>query len=145
MSREQVDRESASANMAMRPSIVGVLTEEQKQARDRHNVNLALFGNYLIENQDREMQARSAKTAYKDPSFDCHQAMPAIVVHNHAIYDTQSTSLAGREVKKRFPKSLWLKYQRKLWLKCQLKPTKKKNQLYSSASCHVRKVRVKCA
>ena len=42
------------------------------------------------------MQARSAKTAYKDPSFDGHQAMPAIVVHDHAIYDTQSTSLAGR-------------------------------------------------
>ncbi len=59
-------------------------------------MNLALFGNYLIENQEREMQARSAKTAYKEPSFDCHQAMPANVVHDHVIYDTQSTSLVGR-------------------------------------------------
>ena len=75
---------------------MGVLTEEQKQARDRHNMNLALFGNYLIENQEREMQARSAKTAYKDPSFDSHQAMPAIVVQDRAIYHTQSTPLARR-------------------------------------------------
>ena len=75
---------------------MGVLTEEQKQARDRHIMNLALFRNYLIENQEREMQARSAKTAYKEPSFDGHQAMPAIVVQDHAIYHTQSTSLARR-------------------------------------------------
>jgi hypothetical protein len=82
--------------MAMRPSIMGVLTEEEKQARDRHSMNLALFGNCLIENQEHEMQARSAKTAYKDPSFDGHQAMPAIVVQDHAIYHTQSTPSARR-------------------------------------------------
>ena len=40
VSREQVDQESASANMAMRPSIMAVLTEEEKQARDRHNTLL---------------------------------------------------------------------------------------------------------
>jgi hypothetical protein len=28
VSREQVDRELANANMAMKPSIVGILTEE---------------------------------------------------------------------------------------------------------------------
>jgi hypothetical protein len=82
--------------MATRPSIMGVLTEEQKQARDRHNMNLALFGNYLIENQERETQARSARTAYKEPNFDGHQAMPAIVVQDLAIHHTQSTSLAIR-------------------------------------------------
>ena len=51
VSREQVDRESASANMAMSPSIMGILTDEQKQARDRHQMNSTLFGNDLIDAQ----------------------------------------------------------------------------------------------
>ncbi len=75
---------------------MGFLTEEQKQARDSHNMNLALFGIFLIENQKRETQARSARTACKEPSFDGHQAIPAIVVQDHAIYHTQSTPLARR-------------------------------------------------
>jgi hypothetical protein len=40
VSKEQVDRELANANMAMRPSIIRHLTEEQKQARDRHQESL---------------------------------------------------------------------------------------------------------
>ncbi len=43
VSREQLDRDSAGAKMAARPSIMGLLTDEQKQTRDRHNMNLALF------------------------------------------------------------------------------------------------------
>jgi hypothetical protein len=39
---------------------------------------------------------KSARTAYTVPSFDGHQAMPAIVVQDHAIYHTQSTPLARR-------------------------------------------------
>ncbi len=92
-----MDRDSASAKMAMIPSIMGLITEEQKQTRDRHNMNLALFGNYLIENQERETQARSARTAYKQPSFDGHQAKPAIIAQDNAIYHAQSTPLAKRE------------------------------------------------
>ncbi len=75
VSGEQVDWDSASANMT---SIMGFLTDKQKLTRDRHNMNLDLFGNYLIENQERGTQARSARTAYKEPKFDDHQAMPAI-------------------------------------------------------------------
>jgi hypothetical protein len=82
-----VNRDLASANMALRPSIMVVLTDEQKQTRDGHNMNLALLGNDLVENQERETQARSARTAYKEPSVDGHQAMLAIVQdHAHAIY-----------------------------------------------------------
>ncbi len=104
VSREQVDRESASANMAaMRPSIMGVPTEEQKQARDRHRMNRTLFGNYLIDAQEeqqfrREMSAiaSSTRTAYKEPSFDGHQAMPAIIAQDNVMYDNQSTPLTQK-------------------------------------------------
>jgi hypothetical protein len=107
VSREQVDRDSASAililirycaNMAMRPSSMGFLTENQKQIRDKHNMNLALVGNGLIENHEREMQdvTRSARTAYKEPKFDGHQAMPAITAQDNAINHTQSTPLAQK-------------------------------------------------
>ncbi len=40
VSRELVDRDSASANMATRPLDIGFLTEDQKQARDRHEDSL---------------------------------------------------------------------------------------------------------
>jgi hypothetical protein len=136
VSREQVDRESASANMAIQPSIMGSLTDEQKQARDRHRMNRTLFGNYLIDAQEerqfrRELSAiaSSARTAYKEPSFDGHQAMPAIIAQDDEMYDNRSTPLTQRGLEKRRPR---LPKQRKsLWLKCQLKPTKKKYQLYS--------------
>ncbi len=92
--------DSASANMAMRPLIIEFLTEEQKQTRERHNasINLAWLGNYLIENQEREMQAvaRSARTAYKEPTFDGHHAMPAIIAQDNALYHTHPTPLAQR-------------------------------------------------
>jgi hypothetical protein len=103
VSREQVDRESASANMAIQPSIMGSLTDEQKQARDRHWMNRTLFGNYLIDAQEeqqfrREMSAiaSSVRTAYKEPSFDGYQAMPAIIAQDDVIYDNQSTPLTQR-------------------------------------------------
>ena len=54
VSREQGDRDSASANMAIKPSIMGFLTDEQKQARDRHRMNRTLFGNYLIDAQEEQ-------------------------------------------------------------------------------------------
>jgi hypothetical protein len=86
--------------MAMRPLIIEFLTEEQKQTRERHNasINLAWLGNYLIENQEREMQAvaRSARTAYKEPTFDGHHAMPAIIAQDNALYHTHPTPLAQR-------------------------------------------------
>ena len=77
VSREQGDRDTASANMAIKPSIMGFLTDEQKRARDRHQMTRTLFGNDLIDAQEeqqfrREMSAiaSSARTAYKELSFD---------------------------------------------------------------------------
>jgi hypothetical protein len=60
VSREQVDRESANTNMAIKPSIMGLLTQKQKQAerdikaerdiRERHQESLrAMLSNHLIE------------------------------------------------------------------------------------------------
>jgi hypothetical protein len=40
--------------------------------------------------------SRSARTSYKEPRFDGHQAMPALVVQDYAINHTQSTLLARR-------------------------------------------------
>ena len=98
VSRDQMDRDSASANVAMKPSDMGRLTEEQKQARDKHieSMHRALFSNYLIDEQQQEMNtvARSARTAYKEPKFESHQAMPAITVRDSAIYNRQATLLA---------------------------------------------------
>jgi len=98
VARDQMDRDSASANVAMKPSDMGRLTEEQKQARDKHieSMHRALFSNYLIDEQQQEMNtiARSARTAYKEPKFESHQAMPAITVRDSAIYNRQATLLA---------------------------------------------------
>jgi hypothetical protein len=94
VSREQVNRESANANMAMKPSIMGFLTEEQKQARYRHHESIrAMFSNHLIEKQEQVMRARdrSSMTAYKVPNFNGYQAMPAIIAQDHSIYYTQCT------------------------------------------------------
>ncbi len=57
-----------------------------------------MFSNHLIQKQEQEMCAHpgSARTAYKEPKFDGHQAMPAIVFKEHAIYHAQSTPLARR-------------------------------------------------
>jgi hypothetical protein len=77
VSRELEDRELANANMATKPSDMGLLTEEQKQARDRHKESLrAMLSNHLIEKQEREMRAhvRSARTAYTVPNFNGYQA-----------------------------------------------------------------------
>jgi hypothetical protein len=47
VSGEQMDRESANAIMAIKPSIMGLLTEEKKQARDRHQESLrAMLSNH---------------------------------------------------------------------------------------------------
>ena len=40
--------------------------------------------------------ASSARTAYKGPSFDGHQAMPAFIAQDDVIYDNQSTPLTQR-------------------------------------------------
>ena len=55
VSREQVDRYSASANLVTKPSDMGYLTVEQKTSIDLHPapMNQALFGNYLIEKQEQ--------------------------------------------------------------------------------------------
>ena len=82
--------------MAMRPSIMGVLT----QARDRHKMNLALFENDLIENQEREMQAISAKTAYKDPSF-YQNSHNCIVAHRRNNSSRSFRSWNGPPIQRR--------------------------------------------
>ncbi len=47
----------------MRPSDIGFLTEEKKQLSDRHRESLlAMFGNCLIQKQEREMQASARST-----------------------------------------------------------------------------------
>ncbi len=97
---QQVDRESANANMAIKPSIMGILTEEQKQARDRHQESIrAMFSNHLFEKQEQEMRAhdRSARTAYKVPNFNGYQAMPAIVAQDNSLYHTIYLVYANRE------------------------------------------------
>ncbi len=101
VAREQVDRKLANANMAMiKPSDMGLLTEEQKQARDRHQESLrAMLSNHLIEKQEQEMRAhmRSARTACTVPNFDGHQAMPAIIAQDNSIHHTQFTSFTQTE------------------------------------------------
>jgi hypothetical protein len=78
----------------MKPSDMGCLTEEQKQVRDKHieSMHCALFSNYLIEEQQQEMHtiARSARTAYKEPKFDSHQAMLAITVRDNITRDVSN-------------------------------------------------------
>ncbi len=69
---EQNARDLASANMVIKQSIMGYLTDEQKQARNRHGMNSTLFGNHLTDAQEeQEMSAiaRSTRTAYKEQLY----------------------------------------------------------------------------
>ncbi len=57
-----MDRDSASGNMAIKPSEQGILTEEQKKQRDIYQLENALrftlpCENYLIEKQQLEGSA----------------------------------------------------------------------------------------
>ncbi len=70
--REQVDRDSSSANMAsMKPTHNGYLTSEQQRARDAHNESLhrSLFEIYMTSHRERDTRASvtSAMTAKTVP------------------------------------------------------------------------------
>ncbi len=47
VSREQMDHDLASASMAMKPSDMGYLTEEQEQTTDRHQDSRIYESNFV--------------------------------------------------------------------------------------------------
>jgi hypothetical protein len=93
-----MDRDSASANVAMKSSDMGCLTEEQKQARDKHieSMHRALFSNYLIEEQEQEMQLMTTGVSTVDNGEMDNEEMPDLV------YDTSEETLESEWFKLKF-------------------------------------------